>query len=113
MTSFVDIQVEEHAAIPEGCSMRFRAQDAGTTIDRVVWESESGRAGTWLVVGRRSDGGDVPAVAHAVDDSSAGTSILVVGGDHGLRLTPVDGDASDTVAEPYLLVSRSAALADA
>jgi len=115
---FIDIQVEEHEAIPDGCSMRFRAQDDGARIERIAWESEDGRAGTWRVVGRRSDGEDVAAIAYAVDDSSAGTSILVVGGDHGLRLTlePVDPlertpeaeRERATVAEPYLLVSRAA-----
>lgn len=102
---FIQIQVEEHEEIPEGCSLRFRAQDAGTPIERIVWESESGRAGVWRVEGRSSTGERTPATAYAVDDSSAGTSILVVGGEHGLRLVAHDGE---TLAEPYLLVSRGA-----
>ena len=94
--------------------MRFRAQDDGARIERIAWESDDGRAGVWRVVGRRSDGEDVPAIAHAVNDSSAGTSILVAGGDHGLRLTlegqegEEDEEGGPTVAEPYLLVSRAA-----
>ena len=106
---FVEVYVEEHEAVPEGCSMRFRAQTDGEPIDTVYWEAEDGREGRWRVVGRRSDGQDVPAVAFAVDGSSAGTSILVVGGDHGLRLTPLDAaQGTSAVAEPYLLVSRAA-----
>ena len=108
MPRFIEIQVEEHPELPEGCSLRFRARGEGAPIDRVMWESESGRAGIFRVVARSSDGNALAATAYAVDDSSAGTSILVVGGDHGLRLTPVGGDESETVAEPYLLVSRTA-----
>ncbi len=116
---FVHVQVEEHDAIPEGGSMRFRAQEDadGVAVTTIVWESDEGVAGTWHVVGRRADGADVPAIAYAVDDSSAGTSILITGSDHGLRLTRANGDGSpalgadesaEAVAEAYLLVSRAA-----
>jgi hypothetical protein len=103
--SFVSVQVEEHDELPEGCSLRFRAQGDGRTILRVEWESDDGVSGTWCVEGASSDGSRIPAMAFAVDDSSAGTSILIVGGDHGLRLTSVE--TGETVAAPYLLVSRA------
>jgi hypothetical protein len=103
---FILVQVDEHEVLPDGCSLRFRAQGEGTTVEQVEWESEDGTAGRWRVTGASADGALVAATAYAVDDSSAGTSILIVGGDHGLRLTSVV--TGQTVAEPYLLVSRSA-----
>lgn len=103
-THFVSVQVEEHPELPEGCSLRFRAQDNGRAITRVAWESEDGVAGIWSVESASSDGSRGRATAFAVDDSSAGTSILIVGGDHGLRL--VSSETGETAAAPYLLVSR-------
>lgn len=106
MASFIDVLVDEHEALPDGCCMRFRAQESGVKIERVVWESEDGTGGVWHVEGRGADGESVPALAYAVDDSSAGTSILVVGGRFGLRLRSID--TAEEAAEPYLLVSRGA-----
>ncbi|MBX3264091.1 MAG: hypothetical protein KIS78_35805 [Labilithrix sp.] len=103
---FVDVRVEEHDALPDGCSLRFRAQDAGAAVTEIAWESDDGVAGTWRVEAASSDGARGPATAFAVDDSSAGTSMLIVGGDHGLRLTSLA--TGETVAEPYLLLSRAA-----
>ncbi|MDF2698135.1 MAG: hypothetical protein K0S65_6518, partial [Labilithrix sp.] len=105
-TRFVQVQVEEHDELPEGCSLRFRAHGEGRGVEHVIWESDDGEAGTWRVEGAASDGTRVGAVAFEVDDSSAGTSILVVGSDHGLRLTEIESGTS--VAAPYLLVSRTA-----
>lgn len=85
--------------------MRFRAQDEPTAVARVRWESEDGAFGIWDVEGRDAHGAPVPALARAVDDSSAGTSILVVGGARGLKLTL---DSGEVAFEPYLLVSRDA-----
>ena len=97
---FVAVQVEEHEALPEGCSLRFKAQDAGEPIATVTWESEDGVCGTWTVAAEASNGAHSSATAYRVDDSSAGTSLLIVGGGHGLRLTL---DATQ-IAEPYLLL---------
>lgn len=101
---FVAVQVEEHEALPEGCSLRFKAQDAGEPIAEVRWESDDGVAGTWTVEAEAIDGTRSPAMAYRVDDSSAGTSLLIVGGAHGLRLTL----GSTHVAEPYLLLPNKA-----
>jgi len=101
---FVAVQVEEHEALPDGCSMRFKAQDDGTAIDEVQWESDDGVAGTWTVEAEALDGTRSSAMSYRVDDSSAGTSLLIVGGAHGLRLTL----GSTHVAEPYLLLPTKA-----
>jgi hypothetical protein len=105
-TPFVDVLVEEHEALPDGCSLRFRAQAAGRSIEHVRWESEGGIGGSWRVEACGPEDARSSATAYAVDDSSAGTSVLIVGGSHGLRLTSVA--TGDTVAEPYLLVSPDA-----
>ncbi len=104
---FVTVLVEEHEALPDGCVQRFRATGEPSVVHRVAWESEDGVAGTWAVRGAVADGSFIPALARPVDDSSAGTSILVVGGDHGLRLTSERGDE---VAIAYLLLAPSSIL---
>jgi hypothetical protein len=106
MTRFVSVQVDEHEALPDGCSLRFRAQDDGRPIRTVEWESDDGVSGLWSVSGLSADGAVTRAIAYAVDDSSAGTSILVVGGDLGLRLR--SHATGETVAAAYLLVSPAA-----
>jgi hypothetical protein len=108
---FVDVRVEEHEALPDGAEHRFRAQDDGRVVESILWESDDGLRGRWRVEGRTADGRAIPAMAYAVDDSSAGTSILVVGGNHGLRLS--FRDSEDVVAEAYLLLSRAALEDDA
>lgn len=103
---FIDVNVEEHEELPDGCSLRFRAQANGHPVERVTWESDDGVTGIWRVGAASSDGTTAAAMAFPVDDSSAGTSILIVGGDRGLRLTSTE--TGETRAEPYLLVSRTA-----
>lgn len=108
MGSFVDVLVEEHDELPDGCSMRFRAEGGGRPVGRVSYESETGVGGDFRVEGRGHDGVAVPATAFEVKDSSAGTSVLVVGGGRGLRLTSFA--TGETFAEPYLLLAPSAVL---
>jgi hypothetical protein len=99
---FVNVQVEEHEALPDGCSMRFRAQRERGPVRLIAYEAESGASGRWRVEGEAADGSPVGATAYEVDDSSAGTSMLIVGGAHGLRLT-LDS-TGETAAESYLLL---------
>jgi hypothetical protein len=108
-STFVNVQVEEHEELPEGCCLRFRAQSEGRPVERISYESESGVGGAWSVVGRAADGARADATAYAVDDSSAGTSLLIVGGDHGLRLTSLA--TGETIAEAYLLLALDCVLA--
>ena len=103
---FVTVQVEEHEAIPDGCSQRFRATGDAVPVHHVRYEPEDGgKESTWSVRGERADGTSVIAMVQPVDDSSAGTSMLVVGGDHGVRLTSESGEEA---ALPFLLLSRGA-----
>jgi hypothetical protein len=106
-SSFVNVDVLEHEALPDGCCLRFRAQTEGRPIERVTYESETGVGGVWTVTAHDADDRATTARAFEVDDSSAGTSLLVIGGEHGLRLTSVD--TGETIAEPYLLLSLQSA----
>lgn len=103
---FVEVRVEEHDALPDGCCLRWKAQGQGRVVSEVRYEAESGTAGLWAVEAASADGARAAATAYPVDDSSAGTSTLIVGGDHGLRLT--SKDTGEVVAEPYLLLAGSA-----
>ncbi|WP_394848378.1 hypothetical protein LZC95_13055 [Pendulispora brunnea] len=103
---FIHVEVEEHEALPDGCSMRFHGTGQPFTVERVRYESEDGREGIWLVHAAHADGTRGAAMGSTVEDSSAGSSTLVYGGAHGLRLVHEDG--GDEVAEPYLLLAPSA-----
>jgi hypothetical protein len=106
---FIDVQVEEHPELPDGCSLRFRENGERRAVALVRYESEAGTAGIWRVEAARADGTRAPAQAVSVDDSSAGTATLIVGGEHGLRLTSLE--SGDTASEPYLLLAESAVVA--
>ena len=106
-STFVNVQVDEHEALPDGCCLRFRAQTEGRPIARVAYESEAGTGGLWSVAAWTAADQPAPAFAFEVDDSSAGLSLLVVGGEHGLRLT--SETTGETIAEAYLLLSLGSA----
>jgi len=108
-STFVNVQVEEHEALPDGCCLRFRSQSERRTVTVIAYESESGTRGHWQVEGRALDDSAVPASAYEVDDSSAGTSTLIVGAAHGLRLT--SATTGETLAEPYLLLNLDCVVA--
>jgi hypothetical protein len=102
---FVTVLVEEHEDLPEGCCMRFKLVDEPRAVQLVRYESvESPSQGVWRVESREADGSSGIAWAALVEDSGAGTCVLLYGGARGLRLRAVDGD--QTLAEPYLLLSR-------
>jgi hypothetical protein len=55
-----------------------------------------------------------PALAAPVDDSSAGTSILIYGDANGIRLRAVgedSGEPGEPIVEPYLLLAADAIVA--
>lgn len=102
-TRFIDLFIEENPNCPAGCDLRFSA--AGEPR-RVTWvRPEEGEAAAVCGVSGWSSagGGSVsPAFAVPVEDSGAGVSILIYGGDWGLRLTPPGGPP---YGEPFLLLS--------
>lgn len=103
---FIDVQVEEHDEVPEGCELRFHAVGESRPISRVLYEPLTGPEGEFAVTAAR--GGS--ATATAVDDSSAGTAVLITGDGHGVRLRRVGVDGEEPIAEPYLLLSADAIL---
>ena len=72
-----------------------------------LYEPLEGAAGEFSVVAAGANGGDGPAHMAPVDDSGAGTSILIFGDARGLRLRRADGTGA-VVAEPYLLLAEEA-----
>jgi hypothetical protein len=109
---FVTVLVDEHAALPDGCCMRFKLAGEPREVRRVRYDApEAPDATEWIVEGANAGGAPVPARAVPVEDSGAGFCVLVYGGEHGLRLRAATGQAGQaTVAEPYLLLAPSAVL---
>jgi hypothetical protein len=110
---FVTVVVEEHDEIPEGCCMRFKAIGDARPVRTVRYaDLARSRETTWSV----SSPGDgdragasfasAPIRGILVEDSGAGSCVLVYGGSKGLRLHSLEG--GETIAEPYLLLSPQA-----
>src|SRR5687767_2341062 len=106
MAIFIEVFVEEHEEIPEGCGLRFRVVSGGAAprpVKRILYAPEGEEAPTeWLV---EAPGGESKAAL--VEDSGAGSATLIFGGDRGLRLRDASGRV---LAEPYLLLSEGAIL---
>ncbi len=102
----IEVVVDEHDEIPEGCELRFHAVGASRDIQRIRYEPLTGPEGDFMVTAA----GGAPARATPVDDSSAGTSLLITGDTRGLRLHRLGSEHEPAIAEPYLLLSPDAAL---
>ncbi len=102
MARYIDIYVDPHDAIPDGASLRYKAEIEPRAVRRVRYESDDGDDGVWSVVSRAEDGQEGAAHWVTVEDSGAGTSALIFGGDHGLRLRR-EGSGIE-LAEAYLLL---------
>ncbi|HLK89393.1 MAG TPA: hypothetical protein VKZ18_05850 [Polyangia bacterium] len=105
---FIDVVVEEQEELPEGCELRFHAVGDPRPVSRVRYEPLTGGPEADYEVTAAGGG---PALAARVDDSSAGTSVLVYGDARGLRLRRSDGTPGVPIAEPYLLLSDDAIVA--
>jgi hypothetical protein len=104
---YIDVVVEEQEGIPDGCELRFHAVGESRPVKRILYEPMSGPDGEYEVT---AAGGE-PALAAPVDDSGAGTSILIYGDARGIRLRRVGAHAGESIAEPYLLLADDAILA--
>jgi hypothetical protein len=102
--TFITVMVDEHEDLPEGCCMRFKAVGSPRAVRRVRLDEGDGPAGEWTVESCGESGDLGIAQAVTVEDSSAGSSVLIYGGARGLRLRPAAGGS--VVAEPYLLVAE-------
>ena len=86
---FFDVCVEPHDALPDGLMLRFKATPGAlpSSITRVRHTPEDSDESRWFrIEGLDADDRPVPARAVTVEDSAAGLSVLVFGGEHGLRL---------------------------
>jgi hypothetical protein len=101
---YIDVVVEEQEGIPDGCELRFHAVGQSRPVKRVLYEPISGPDGEYEVT---AAGGE-PALAAPVDDSGAGTSMLIYGDARGIRLRRMGADAGESIAEPYLLLAAEA-----
>jgi hypothetical protein len=103
---FIDVEVEEHDELPDGCELRFHAVGESRPVSRVQYEPLAGPEGAFAVMAA----GGGPAQATPVDDSSAGTSVLITGDARGLRLQRAGAGDDAPIAEPYLLLAADAIL---
>ena len=77
----IDVVVEEHPEIPEGCEMRFHAVGETRVVQQIRYEPLNGPEGEFEVMAA----GGGAAHAAPVDDSGAGTAVLIFGDARGLR----------------------------
>jgi hypothetical protein len=107
---YIDVNVDEHEDLPEGCELRFHAVGPSRPIARIRYEPMTGPEGDFAV----TTAGGAAAQATPVDDSSAGTSVLITGDSRGLRLRRLGAahasNVEPAIAEPYLLLSPDAIL---
>jgi hypothetical protein len=109
-STFINVLVEEHEALPEGCCMRFKSIGEPRAVERVLYEAEGSSSPTsWVVESMAPDGSVGTAWAVDVEDSGAGVSPLVYGGAWGLRLRSGVREEG-LLAEPYLLLAADAVL---
>jgi hypothetical protein len=104
MVTFIDVFVEPNPNTSEGSGQRFKAEGAARPVARAYWDGRWCRVSGWSSV---DNGSACAAQAITVEDSSAGTAVLIFGGDWGVRLEPEDGGPA--FGEPYLLVDADAA----
>ncbi len=101
-SGYVEVYVEPHDELPDGASMRFKAETRPEQVYRIRYESDDGEDGVWDISSLDSDGRAHGVYQVIVEDSGAGTSALIFGDEYGLRL--VHEDTGNEVAEPYLLL---------
>ena len=107
LARFIDVLVTPHPNLSEGCEQRFKAADAAAPAP-IAALSYDGRACAVSGWSSHRGGSPCPAFTVRVEDSGAGTAILLYGGDWGVRLAPTDG--SPPLYEPYLLLSDDSVL---
>jgi hypothetical protein len=114
----VYVEVEESPNCAYSPLQTFQALEPPLMSPGVRVASVSGRTGPHDVVGWCSDAGGSPCHVTCVQvtDSGAGSSLLVSGGDFGVRLRPSGNprpwsiDDADQFGEPYLLLDPAAAI---
>jgi hypothetical protein len=103
---YIDVVVEAQPEIPDGCELRFHAVGEARPVRRIKYEPLIGPEGEIEFEVEAASG--EPAQAVPVDDSSAGTSVLIYGDSKGIRLRQSDNVLGPIVVEPYLLLAPEA-----
>lgn len=106
---FIDLFIDPNPNTPEGCGRRWKAEGPPRAVSLVRYYFAPDAAITCEVMGVWSAGGKgmpCPAMVVPVEDSGAGESMLIYGGDWGLQITPLD-PGHDPFSEPYLLVAAA------
>jgi hypothetical protein len=103
---FLDVLVEPDADLPDGLQLRFKLAGDPRPIESLRYAPEDAPETDCAVVAREPGGLHTTATAVLVEDSSAGLSILVSGGRHGLGLRALDG--SGAWFETHLLLRPEA-----
>lgn len=90
MAHFIDVSVVAHPRIPNGFFGRWKLAEGrdAQSIRQVFYSPDDGADGQYEVAAAWSDGRRTLAKLVWVEDSAAGVSALLIGGDHGLRLSP-------------------------
>ena len=115
--TIISVLVDPHAAIPDGVCLRYKAETSPRLVAAVSYAPDDGPDGWWDVGAAHADGtvdiasdsGDALGARVGgvwgveVEDSGAGTSVLIWGGEHGLRLRL----GALEVAETHLLLCDS------
>ena len=101
---FVDVIVEAHAELPDGCAVRFQVAGDTGPVAAVRYQPGVGALGVFEVEARTTGGAPAPAQATRVHVPGGPARVLISGGAWGLRLTRAGGDSAPAIAEPYLLL---------
>jgi hypothetical protein len=110
------VEVEDSPNCPYSPMQTFEAKGPELQADALLVPGVSGHTGPHVIVGWHSEGGGTrcPARYALVGDSGAGISLLVAGGDNGIRLRPAGSgtpwslDSPDQWGEPYMLLDPDA-----
>lgn len=114
------IDVEESPNCDYHPIQTFETRTEEREVDELWVPGVSGKQGPHLVVGWSSDedGSPCPVTLVEVTDSGAAVSLMVAGGDYGIRIKPETSgewslEARDQWGEPYMLLDPNAPIRDA
>jgi len=111
------IDVEESPNCGYHPMQTFETRTTEREVDELWISGVPGKNGGHLIVGWSSDedGSPCPLTLVQVTDSGAAVSLLVAGGDFGLRIKPEDSgvwslSAADQWGEPFMLLDPEATI---
>jgi hypothetical protein len=113
------IDVEESPNCAYHPMQTFETRTSEREVNELWISGVPGKKGGHLIVGWSSDNDGSPCALTLVrvTDSGAAVSLLVAGGDFGLRIKPEDSgvwslSAADQWGEPFMLLDPNAAIRD-